>query len=130
MTGPVWQADATGEAARTSLTTGNGPSSQQSTGRHSGTDRAETLVTIFSGNESDECVTDIPRYGALLALQHLSERFPPSVLAANANTDEIIGMSPQALFNLPSFLDILSSTHANEFVDHLQLTGPGNTPRI
>jgi light-regulated signal transduction histidine kinase (bacteriophytochrome) len=68
-------------------------------------------------SKQDEEAIAIQSFGALIVLAELNGKF--EVQIASNNSSKIIGYSPDELFELDSFCDILSSSHIDTFLDHV-----------
>ncbi|OGE51601.1 hypothetical protein PENARI_c013G10006 [Penicillium arizonense] len=68
-------------------------------------------------SKQDEEAIAIQSFGALIVLAELNGKF--EVQIASNNSSKIIGYSPDELFELDSFCDILSTSHIDTFLDHV-----------
>ncbi|KAJ6049762.1 uncharacterized protein N7446_006911 [Penicillium canescens] len=68
-------------------------------------------------SKQDEEAIAIQPFGALIVLAELNGKF--EVQIASNNSSKIIGYSPDELFELDSFCDILSTWHIDTFLDHV-----------
>ena len=92
--------------------------------RHVVTDGGHAVITGRDGETLQRCEDEpihipgaIQSFGLLLALREEGEKLV--VRVASENSAKIIGYSPQQLFKLDSFLDILSEEQADNLLDHL-----------
>jgi light-regulated signal transduction histidine kinase (bacteriophytochrome) len=68
-------------------------------------------------SKQDEEAIAIQSFGALIVLAELNGKF--EVQIASNNSSKIIGYSPDELFELDSFCDIMSTSHIDTFLDHV-----------
>lgn len=96
--------------------------------QHIETPEGHCIVTGLGGMELQRCEDEpihvpgsIQSYGALVALQQCEDgRFDVRIVSENSK--QILGHTPDELFNLSSFTDILSSEWDEVFGEHVQLT--------
>ncbi|KAJ5776212.1 uncharacterized protein N7511_001223 [Penicillium nucicola] len=67
-------------------------------------------------SKQDEEAIAIQSFGALIVLEELNDKF--TVQIASNNSSKVMGYSPDDLFELDSFCDILSTSHVDTFLDH------------
>ncbi|CRL23084.1 Signal transduction histidine kinase-related protein, C-terminal [Penicillium camemberti] len=77
----------------------------------------KTTKGIYYSHEDEEDIF-IQSFGALIAMTESNGNF--EVQVASDNSNEIIGHSPDTLFELPTFCDILPSSQQNNFLAHTQ----------
>ncbi|KIA75444.1 hypothetical protein HK57_00088 [Aspergillus ustus] len=93
--------------------------------RHVVTDDGHAVITGRTVDSFKACEDEpihipgaVQSFGALVALRE-EEGEKMIVRIASENTDSILGYSPNALFSLSSFCDILSDDQADNFLDHV-----------
>ncbi|KAJ5959374.1 uncharacterized protein N7479_006524 [Penicillium vulpinum] len=77
----------------------------------------KTTKGIFFSHQDEEDIF-IQSFGALVVMRESDGGF--EVQIASDNSEEIIGHSPDTLFELPSFCDVLQSSQKQNFLDHAQ----------
>lgn len=72
----------------------------------------------FSRND-DDCGLEIQKFGAVLVIFELEGNY--TVQVASSNSKDVVGISTDELFGLPSICDILAPTHQQAFVSHAEV---------
>ena len=92
--------------------------------KHVVTDGGHAVITGRDGETLQRCEDEpisipgaIQSFGLLIALKEETDRLVIRVVSENSKN--IIGYSPQQLFQLKSFLDILTEEQADNLLDHL-----------
>jgi hypothetical protein len=92
--------------------------------RHVITDEGHAVITGRDGDTLQRCEDEpihipgaVQSFGLLMALKEEAGKFAVKVVSENSKA--IIGYSPQQLFALSSFLDILTEEQADNLLDHL-----------
>ncbi|EXJ93205.1 hypothetical protein A1O3_01762 [Capronia epimyces CBS 606.96] len=103
--------------------------------RHVVTNEGHAVVTGRDGETLQRCEDEpihipgaIQSFGLLVALKEEQERLV--VRVASENSLQIIGYTPQQLFQLDSFLDIFSEEQADNLLDHLDFIRDGNAADV
>ncbi|VDB87816.1 Bgt-2062 [Blumeria graminis f. sp. tritici] len=93
--------------------------------KHVYTSDGHGVITGISGNTMQQCEDEpihtpgaIQSFGLLVALKETSDnKF--SVRVVSENSQQIIGYTPQELFNLKNFIDILSKEQEEDLLDYV-----------
>ncbi|KAL3456971.1 hypothetical protein BJX64DRAFT_29329 [Aspergillus heterothallicus] len=93
--------------------------------RHVVTDDGHAVITGRTVDSFKACEDEpihipgaVQSFGALVALREEADE-KMTVRIASENTETILGYSPNALFSLPSFCDIMSDDQGDNFLDHV-----------